>query len=371
MKDHDTELRPNFAQTPGELLKEYLDTRNIKVTAFAKRCGRPQKTISEIIAGTLAVTPETALQFERVLGLSAYVWLEFENRYQLHKLQQKELKSLARHTNWINKFPWESMQKKGYLPKEREPEDILVSILNFFGVSSPAAWEAFWPAQFSKMRFKALRNSKADLYAISAWLRRGEEKAVDVECDAFNETRFKEVLMEARSLTRRPWAESCSELVQKCGKAGVAVVFVPDLERTYLRGAAYWASKNKAVIIISDRMKEEHKIWFAFFHEAMHVIHHSKKSIFIDYDAATKTTDIDVAETEADEKAAEAILSKQQLRSFIDEFGSEKDSYTIDQISEFADVIGIDPSLVAARLQHENLLSYNVMSELRRKVSFE
>ena len=66
---------PDYAVAPGAVLAEMLDALEMSHAEFARRCGRSAKLISEIIAGKAPVEPETALQFERVLGVEAAVWL--------------------------------------------------------------------------------------------------------------------------------------------------------------------------------------------------------------------------------------------------------------------------------------------------------
>jgi len=68
------EYNPDFVSPPGETLEELLDDRGISQREFAERTGRPFKTINEIIKGKTAITSETAIQFERVLGVSASFW---------------------------------------------------------------------------------------------------------------------------------------------------------------------------------------------------------------------------------------------------------------------------------------------------------
>ncbi|MCV7072838.1 ImmA/IrrE family metallo-endopeptidase, partial [Mycobacterium rufum] len=43
-----------------------------------------------------------------------------------------------------------------------------------------------------------------------------------------------------------------------------------------------WETRPRAVIALSDRYKTEDQFWFSFFHEAGHVLLHSKKETFID-----------------------------------------------------------------------------------------
>ena len=82
-------FNPDYAISPGEILEEMLEARGIKKAEFAERCGRPSKTISGILNGHVAITPETAIQFERVLGTAASLWTNLESRYRL-RLAERE-----------------------------------------------------------------------------------------------------------------------------------------------------------------------------------------------------------------------------------------------------------------------------------------
>jgi addiction module HigA family antidote len=44
---------------------------------------RPQKTINEIVNGKAAITPQTAIQLERALGISARFWVHAEADWRL------------------------------------------------------------------------------------------------------------------------------------------------------------------------------------------------------------------------------------------------------------------------------------------------
>ena len=68
MADRDQEFRPLYAVPPGSTLEELLVDRGMTQTELARRMGRPLKTINEIIQAKAAITPETSIQLERVLG---------------------------------------------------------------------------------------------------------------------------------------------------------------------------------------------------------------------------------------------------------------------------------------------------------------
>ena len=78
------QFKPDYAVPPGWILEEYLEVRDMSPAEFARRCDRSAELISEIIAGKAPIDPQTALQFEKVLGLKAHIWLGIETDYRLH-----------------------------------------------------------------------------------------------------------------------------------------------------------------------------------------------------------------------------------------------------------------------------------------------
>ncbi len=85
-----TQYIPDFVSPPGETLLEVLETRGMSQAELAERTGRPKKTINEIIKGKTAITPETALQFEFVLGVPARFWNQREQNYREFLARQRE-----------------------------------------------------------------------------------------------------------------------------------------------------------------------------------------------------------------------------------------------------------------------------------------
>jgi addiction module HigA family antidote len=81
---------PDYAIPPGRLLEEYLEVRGYSQAELARRCGRSPGLISEIIAGKAPIELDTALQFEKVLGLSANVWENMESIYRLQLAKEAE-----------------------------------------------------------------------------------------------------------------------------------------------------------------------------------------------------------------------------------------------------------------------------------------
>ncbi len=71
---------PEYPIPPSLVLQEHLEARGYSQAEFARRFGRSPKLISEIIAGKAPLEAKTALQFEKVLGLDADIWIEAQYR---------------------------------------------------------------------------------------------------------------------------------------------------------------------------------------------------------------------------------------------------------------------------------------------------
>jgi addiction module HigA family antidote len=74
---------PDVAIAPGETLAEEIEARGMSQAELARRMERPVQAVNEIIRGKKAITAETALGLEDVLGVPAHFWLRLEADHQL------------------------------------------------------------------------------------------------------------------------------------------------------------------------------------------------------------------------------------------------------------------------------------------------
>jgi addiction module HigA family antidote len=134
-KELQNQFMPDYAVSPGETLAETLKAIGMSQKELAERTGRPLKTINEIIKGKAAITPETALQFERVLGTSAGFWNNLERNYQETLARINEHKRLNQKTDWLRKVPVSRLIKMGWIKKHENKVQQLREVLNYFGVA--------------------------------------------------------------------------------------------------------------------------------------------------------------------------------------------------------------------------------------------
>lgn len=77
-----TDLLP--PTTPGEILvEEFLTPLGITQYKLAQDIGVPRSRIAEIVAGTRAVSADTALRLARYFGLREQYWLDAQAHYDL------------------------------------------------------------------------------------------------------------------------------------------------------------------------------------------------------------------------------------------------------------------------------------------------
>ena len=76
---------------PGEvLLEEFLKPMGITQVDLARRIGVSFPRVNELVHGKRGMTPDTALRLERLLGVSAELWLNLQLAWDLYAAQHGE-----------------------------------------------------------------------------------------------------------------------------------------------------------------------------------------------------------------------------------------------------------------------------------------
>lgn len=75
---------------PGSILKEdYLGSIPITVTDMAARLEVSRKTLSKILNGKGAVTPDMALRLSRALGTTPELWMNLQRNFDLWEAENR------------------------------------------------------------------------------------------------------------------------------------------------------------------------------------------------------------------------------------------------------------------------------------------
>lgn len=346
----ENEYIPDVVSAPGETLQEVLEDKQMTQTELAERLGLTHKTVNEIIHGKAPLTHETALALERVLGIPAGFWNNYETAYRESLARREWVEKLTSSIEWLDNLPWKQAVKLGWIQSRRTKSEQIIEILRFFGVASPKQYEEIY---FNlSVQWKQSPKFKVDQNAVAFWLRSGELEAANLSQEAgivwndYDARGFELSLSQIRTLSRdRNPSSFVPKLQQLCASAGVGVVFVQEISGTRAGGATRWLSPVRALIQLSLRHKTNDALWFYFFHEAAHVLKHSKKRLFLEF--VEKDQD-DIQEREADEFAQNMLIPPREYSALVYRGIPSKA-----EVEAFAWRIGVDPGIVVGRLQNK------------------
>lgn len=352
------EYHPDYVTPPGDSLAETLEYIGMSQSELARRIGRPVKTINEIVNGKTSITPETALQLERAVGVSNRFWLNRESDYRASLARRAEDDAFRKLASWIKRFPVSQMVRYGWLPATKTIEDTARALFSFFGVTSNQQYEDIYKA--TRVAFRRSSKVKSNPDAIAAWCRRGFVEAQSATCEEYDETAFRSGLEEVRALTVLKPEEFQQRLTEICANSGIAVVFVRELTGAPVNGATSWISPKKAMIALSLRHKTNDVFWFSFFHEAAHILKHGRREVFVD--SGLDGSGSVIAEQEADEFASDFLIPNHSLEKFTS--SGDKSAAAIEH---FAKTTGVAPGIVVGRLQHDGILPHSHLNGLKMR----
>lgn len=352
-----TKYRSPIAIPPGESLAEILTDRGMTQADLAKRTNLTPKHINEVIAGKAAISPDMALRLETVLGIPASFWNNLEANYQEAQARLLAATAIGEETALLAEYNYLEMSKHGWLPAVRQNEDKVIELRKFFGAASLHLVPELQPAVFRKASFRA-----ASPFALAAWLRQGEREAARIETKPFDRVKLKSKIPDFRRMCMEGHHPQRSPLSEWLAECGVALVYVPQLAKTYVTGATRWLTPEKAMVEMSFRGKWADIFWFSFFHELGHVLLlHSKKETFIGLEEKYRG-DPSEAEQQADRYSRSELIPDRAFCEF-----RKTANLSMDTVRHFAAQIGIHPGVVVGRLEHEGYLAHGQMNSLRHQ----
>jgi HTH-type transcriptional regulator / antitoxin HigA len=356
---------PDFVTHPGSTLQETLKTKSMSQTELSERTGRSLKHINEVIKGKAPISPEFALQLERVLGVPANFWNARETTYREYLASIREAQDLEAHKVWFSQFPTNELAKRGFLSKKADIITKMRELLDFFAVATPDQWKAKYGEELA-VAFRMQGIDEKRKGTITAWLREGEVRSERLECQPYKAGVFKRTLARIRELTTLCPEESVPLLQQEAASAGVAVVPVREYPGAGVWGASEWISPSRALIRISLHYKWNDQFWFTFFHEAGHILEHGKRERYVDVGSVDGSEHPD-AEQEANSFAANMLIPQKRYL----EFTRNTKRFSREAVMSFASDMGVAPGIVVGRLHHDGKLQPSHLNDLRHKFAWD
>ena len=365
MTEPDPPFSPDWVSPPGDTILDLIEERGWTQADLAARLGFSPKHVNRLIKGKAPLTEEAALRLGQVLEIGAGFWLTREARYRGRVVRQESANRHVEWTPWLDQLPVRELMNAGALPKRRidarSRPKLVDECLRFFGVASPDEWREHYLGM--ECGFRRSRAEQSDIGAISAWLRLGEREAEKLNARTHDRAGFLTALGKIRELTVEPPEVFEPRIRALLHRVGVGFVLVPAIPRSHVSGVARWLRPRYPLIQLSLYGKTNDRFWFTFFHEAAHILLHAadKKSVWLD-DPNPKPA-VDHAEEEANAWAADRLIPPRyapQLAGL-----STKAS-----VKAFARRIGIHPGIVVGRLQHDGLIAFRQMNDLKVRLRF-
>lgn len=361
----DLQIQKDLLVCPGDTIQETIDVLGMSQRELAERLGYPTNKLNQLIKGDVGLSPEMAAKLEHVLGISARTWLELERMYQEEKLALAEKERMENQKAWLDQFPIVALRKLGILSGGRKSFHHVEELLRFFQVASYKEWKRIYLDEEIAIAFKISLAQASNPYALSVWLKQGEWQAQKLELAEYDATKFKHCLETAQVLAYKQPEDFQDQLQQLCAHCGVALVFTPMLPKAPVNGSTRWLKRRRHPLLqLSDRYKTADFFWFAFFHEAAHILKHGKTKVFLD---GVKG----IAQDEQKENEADQFALKKLLRNFpLQSYSQPNKLWSQTEIMKLSDRYEVHPGILTAQLQRIGSLSKKNLNGLKVKIKF-
>jgi len=342
---------PPQAFPPGEFIKDELEARGLSQEDFAQIIGRPLSTVSKLINGKKAVTPETARAIGAAFGTSAEVWMNLESAYRVWMSQRTSEvpeEQISRRSRLFEFAPVSEMFKRRWIRKTADLDDLEEQVCRFYGVRALAMGSR--PRYRSAARKSASygESSSAEL----AWMRRAIELGSTVQAARFSHEVFVRELPGIRDYAAD--VEGLRAVPSLLARWGIRLVVVQHLPGTRIDGAVIWEDPDAPLVVLSARFDRVDSIWHTLCHELAHVRH--KDGTHVDTDMVSDSSGSSAGgpatpdpEHRANSEGAALLIHAEEMEGFLRQ---RQGRLTERSIIEFANRQRIHPGIVVGQIQY-------------------
>ena len=341
--------RTFIATPPGATIKEQLQDKGMSQKEFATRMELSQKHVSKLINGEVQLTPEVAVRLEMVLGIPARFWNKLEATYREKLIKANAENEMDEDKDIAKKIPYKEMSDYGWVPITKKIEEKVINLRKFFGVVGLGLMKDM---RLSKIACRRFVDTEKSNYALMAWAQQAKIEARDIKTSLIDLKTLEKRLPEIRSLTTLDPEVFCDQLEKLLADCGIAIVFLPHMDGSFLHGATFIDGK-KIVIGLTVRGKDADKCWFSLLHELGHIILGHVNNI----DGTTEDE-----EKAADQFAQDILIPAADFDAFV-----SQNDFSRSSIRDFADKEGIQCGIVVGRLQKDGFLKYNQYNDLKTR----
>ena len=281
------------------------------------------------------------------LGVPAKFWNNLEAVYREKIIKVEAENAMDADEALAKQLPYNEMAKFGWVPETRVSKEKVVNLRKYFEVVELSLLEN---NQITRIACRRLAVTEKSDLALLAWAQEARIKAREVETAPINVKGLISIIPEIRLMTVMKPKDFCPKLKSMLAECGIALIFLPHLQGSFLQGASF-IDGNKIVVGLTARGKDADKFWFSLFHELAHII--------LRHIGQTNGT------SEDDEQAAnfwsgDTLIPGNDFSEFID-----RKCFSVSSIRAFAEKQGIAPGIVVGRLQNEGCIKHSALNELK------
>ena len=337
IEKYEDEHYPIAPPDPIEAIKFRMEQAGLSQKDLTPYIGSRSR-VSEVLSGKRELT------LAMIRALNAHLGIPAESL--IHEAQEPLPKALADLD--FSQFPIKAMEKNGAFSgfatgdakiSEKGEESIRWLVSRIGGFSAV-------PRMAAKKNDGMRLNAKLDNYALLGWSLQVLHEASEhppvgrFKSEALTD-KFLQTLV-SLSVTE----DGPRQAREYLGKAGISLLALPHLAHTYLDGAVFLTEGNRPVIAMTLRYDRLDNFWFVLLHELGHLklghLSGERSWIADDLDLASSESG---QEQEADRFAATALLPP--------DFDLEtRARLTTNDVNAYANDHGVNPAIVAGRIQH-------------------
>lgn len=346
------EYNDKIAFHPGYYLKEIIDESGLTQEDFAKRLGTTPKNLSILVRGEQRLSIDIATKLSRMLGTTIAYWLNLQQAYDEKAAEFLSEEELKKEREVFKLIDYKYFRDHYGLPDlPRKVDEQIKNVREFLSVSSLTVLQE----RSLTVNFRSYTEelSRSNIVNANAMVQIAINRALSMETSRYDKRAFEKAVDFALTQTKNHDG-FLTEVKNAFGKAGVALVVLPNLKRSGINGATKKVN-GKVMIMVNDRRHYADTFWFTLFHEIGHVLNGDLGITFKNE-----------AEDEADLYARRSLIPEDAYA----EFKNQKRSFTEDDIRSFADDINQDPGIVYGRLQIDGMIPYTetyLSSRLRHR----
>lgn len=352
-------MNDEFIVPTGRIIREYLEANKINPKELSAKTGLSVRDVSNLLNGKVILTEEIAEKIASVIeGVPASYWLKLENKYRAYLLTKSNdiilkndnLEEIAKRFKFSEVFSgldWD-------LSKQAKE---MLKLLNIKDFSN-------FEAKYSNIVVNFMEDG-GEFEPTVIWLQMCEEE-IELQNGelsiSFDKMILSDKLTMFKNLALIDTPDSITKNCRKlCNRLGIYLVICEAVTNSKVRGALT-TYKNNPAIYLSGRFKTHDHIWFAFFHEIAHLLfHYSVKDTIISYEI-DEDINISNKEQEANEFARNILIDSNDYFKFV-----KNKEFTERSVRIFANIQGVLPGIVVARLQHDKYIERSELNHLKSR----